>query len=384
MNLIKKVSEKFDILGEFKESKAIGDGHVNDTLLVETVSGGEVKKYVLQRINTNAFKNPDVLMKNIVSVLEYLKAQVISRGGDAERENLSVVYTREGKSFLKDDDGNVWRMMNYIAGSKSYTTPTRLEQIYESAYAFGKFQRELNGFPAEELCETIADFHNTPKRLEALVKAAESDKHLRLDGVRAEYEFAKAREGFTHTLEDMKKSGILPVRVTHNDTKLNNVLFDVNTDKPVCVVDLDTVMPGLSVNDFGDAVRSTASGADEDERDLTKVKFNMDIYEHLVRGFLDGTDGSLTDAEIQALPTGAIMMTLECGMRFLSDYLSGDVYFKTSRPNQNLDRARTQFELVRQMEEKIDEMRKIVNKYSQKGDSYDKNLLFGDQKRSGS
>ena len=365
MDVVKKIAEHFMLDGEYWKSEAFGDGHINDTFLVYMHEGKEVKKYVLQRINGNAFKDINSLMENIIAVSDHLKKAVVSRGGDPKREALSIVYTHDGKSCFNVDDGSAWRAINYVSDSKSYNNHTSAEQVYESALAFGKFQKDLGDFPVEKLSETIKDFHDTPKRFEALVKAAEKDEFSRLDSVRAEYEFAKSHEKFAHTLEDMKKSGILPLRVTHNDTKLNNVLFDVNTDKAICVVDHDTVMPGLSVNDFGDTVRSVVSGADEDERDLTKVKFHLDLYELLVRGFLDGTGGTLTDAEVKALPYGALMMTLECGMRFLTDYLSGDVYFKTSRPDHNLDRARTQFELLRQMEENIDTMHEIVNKYSQ-------------------
>ena len=364
MNLIKNVFESFDIEGTLKTAEPFGDGHINDTYLVKSDEGTEVKEYIFQRINRNAFKDVQGLMKNFAAVTEYFKKRLAAEGRDVTREVLSLVYTKDGKSYYEDEEGGAWRVTGYVKKSRSYTMKTSPEQIYESTLAFGKFQKELKDFPADTLSETIPDFHNTKKRFRALLDAAEKNVASRLDSVKAEYEFALAREEFCNTLEDLKSAGILPIRVTHNDTKLNNVLFDTDTGKAICVIDLDTVMPGLSVNDFGDAVRASTSTAAEDEVDLSKVNFDMELFELAVRGFLDGTAGSLTEAEIKQMPTAAIMMTLECGIRFLTDYLAGDVYFKISRPEHNLDRARTQFKLVSEMEKRIEEMHNIVNKYS--------------------
>ena len=364
MNFIKNVFERFEIEGTLKTAEPFGDGHINDTYLVRVEEGTEVKKYIFQRINRNAFKDVQGLMKNFAAVTEYFKKSLAAEGRDVAREVLSLVYTKDGKSYYEDEDGGAWRVTLYVARSRSYTMKTSPEQIYESTLAFGKFQKALKDFPADTLSETIPDFHNTKKRFRALLDAAEKNVLSRLDSGKAEYEFALAREEFCNTLEDLKSAGVLPLRVTHNDTKLNNVLFDTDTDKAICVIDLDTVMPGLSVNDFGDAVRASTSTAAEDEVDLSKVNFDMELYELAVRGFLDGTAGSLTEAEIHQMPTAAIMMTLECGIRFLTDYLAGDVYFKISRPEHNLDRARNQFKLVSEMEKRIEEMHNIVNKYS--------------------
>jgi len=368
MTSIKNVYDAFSLKGNFESAVQFGDGHINDTYLVSCTDNGIKKQYVFQRINKNVFHDSELLMSNMLSVCDFICAEAAMRGDDENREALSIVRTKDGKSHYTDDEGYAWRVLNYVPNSKSYTVATSPRQIYSAAKAFGKFQRMLEKFPVSDIGETIPDFHNTPKRLEALVNAAERDVLSRLEEVRAEYEFAIARKDFCNVLEDLKTEGKLPVKVTHNDTKLNNVLFDKDTDEAICVVDLDTIMPGLSVNDFGDLVRSSVSTAAEDEPDLSRVDFQMELYELCVKGFVEGADGTLTECEMEYLPHGAIMMTLECGIRFLTDYLSGDVYFKTHRPKQNLDRARTHFKLVWQMEQKLTKMREIVNNYSQKGD----------------
>ena len=232
--------------------------------------------------------------------------------------------------------------------------------FYTCAKAFGRFQQMPSDYPAETLYEPIANFHNTPWRYDNIMDAVHKDVCKRLGGVLKEVAFAKSRESFCYTLERARVEGRLPLRVTHNDTKLNNILFDRITGEPVCVIDLDTVMPGYSVNDFGDSIRFGANTAAEDETDLSKVSLDLELFRVYAKGFIEGCDGSLTDMEMELLPIGAIIMTLECGMRFLTDYLMGDVYFKTHRPDHNLDRARTQFALVADMERKLDEMRKII------------------------
>jgi hypothetical protein len=245
----------------------------------------------------------------------------------------------------------------------SYDQVEKPEQFYDSAVSFGDFQYMLRDYPAETLHETIVNFHNTPDRYRQLMEAIEGDAKGRLKEVTAEVEFAKARREFANTLENAHKEGRLPLRVTHNDTKLNNILFDINTGKTLCVVDLDTIMPGYSVNDFGDSIRFGATTALEDETDLTKVNFDISLYELYVKGFIEGAKGGLTEGELEMLPIGAIMMTFECGMRFLADYLNGDTYFRIHRPSHNLDRCRNQFKLVRDMEAHLDEMKAIVKKY---------------------
>ena len=368
MNSVKNIYDVFAINGKFEKAEPFGDGHINDTYLVSCTDNGSKNHYIFQRINKNVFNRSDLLMSNMVCVCDFMCSEVSMRGGDVQREVLSIARTKDGKEFHIDDEGYAWRVLNYVSNSKSYTVATSPSQIYSAARAFGKFQRMLQKFPVSDIVETIPDFHNTPKRFDALIKAAERDEFSRLDGVKAEYEFVLERKDFCDTLEKLKNEGKLPLKVTHNDTKLNNVLFDKDTDEAVCVVDLDTVMPGLSVNDFGDFVRSSTSNAKEDEADLSRVNFDLERYELCVKGFLEGAGDTLTETELEMLPIGAMMMTLECGMRFLTDYLSGDVYFKTHRENQNLDRARTHFKMFSDMEKSYTKMCEIVKKYSQKGD----------------
>lgn len=340
-----------------------GNGHINTTRHIILDNNGNKTEYILQRINKNVFKDPESLMENYVGVTEFLRKKVIAAGGDPDREALRVIKAKDGKNFYIDNDGEYWRLILYIVDNICYEKVERPEQFYESAVAFGKFQRLLADYPAETLHETIKNFHNTPDRFRQLCEAAEADVCARRSEVEAELAFVKARETFAGTLERAHRDGILPLKVTHNDTKLNNVLFDKDSGKPICVIDLDTIMPGYSVNDFGDSIRFGATTAAEDEADLSKVNFDPSLYELYVKGFIEGAGDGLTDGEKKLLPTAAIMMTFECGMRFLTDYLNGDTYFRTSRPGQNLDRARNQFKLVSDMEQKLPEMEQIVNKY---------------------
>ncbi len=366
-SVVELIIEKFDIEGAFVSAKPFGNGHINDTRIITTKGeDAKINKYVLQKINKSVFKDPAKLMENYAAVTDYIRAEIARTGGDPEREVLKVVKTYNGLTYTTDNRGDYWRMLTYIEDSMSYDKVERPQQFYDSAVAFGNFQYMLRDYPADTLHETIKDFHNTPVRYEQLMDAVKRDACGRLDEVRPEVEFCKARREFAETLERAHREGRLPLRVTHNDTKLNNILFDSKTGKSLCVVDLDTVMPGYSVNDFGDSIRFGASTALEDEADLTLVNFDMELYELYVKGFLEGVKGGLTAAELELLPIGAIMMTYECGMRFLADYLDGDTYFKTHRPGQNLDRARNQFKLVRDMEARLPEMREIVKKYSSK------------------
>ena len=334
-----------------------GNGHINDTYLVVAD-----RRYILQRINTDVFPRPDELMENIIGVTEHIRSRVTH---DKKRATIVIVPTLDKKSFFRDSSGNCWRLCEFTEHTVTFEKVEKPEDFYRCAIAFGKFQRLLADYPAEKLHETIANFHNTPVRYENLMRAAERDVCGRRSEVEADVEFAKARKAFCSILEDAHAKGELPLRVTHNDTKLNNILFDEVTSEPVCVVDLDTVMPGYSVNDFGDAIRFGANTANEAETDYSRVSLDLELFELFTKGFLEGCGGSLTKAEIELLPVGAVMMTLECGMRFLTDYLEGDVYFKIKRPKQNIERARNQFALVADMEKKTDEMRTIVKKLSQ-------------------
>lgn len=353
----------FDFRGSIIDFRPFGNGHINDTYLVRFRYGGKTVKYIMQRINNGVFKNPEQVMSNIINVTSFLRNQIIDAGGDPERETLNVIKTKDGKGFYIDGYGSFWRAFVFIADAVSLDLPEDDNDFYQSAVAFGNFQHRLGGFPANELFETIPDFHNTPVRYDNLIKAIERNASGRADNAKAEIEFAKERREFTNILEDSFAKGLIPKRVTHNDTKMNNVMLDKDTREPVCVVDLDTIMPGYSVNDFGDSIRFGASTAAEDEKDLSKVHFDIGLFETYTRGFLKGCGGSLTQNEIMLLPVGAKMMTLECGMRFLTDYIDGDAYFKTAYEEHNLVRCRTQFKLVSEMEEQWDAMQKIVEKY---------------------
>lgn len=360
----KQIVENFKIRGEYVSHIPYGNGHINDTKLVTTKDGDKVYEYILQKINKNVFKNPEQLMENYVGVTDFIRHKIKAAGGDTQREVINVVHAKDGKPFFVDGDGEYWRMLVFVTDSLSYDKVERPEQFYESAVAFGNFQYMLQDYPAETLHETIVNFHNTPDRYRQLMEAVEKDSCGRLKEVTAEVEFAKARCEFAQTLERAHSEGRLPLRVTHNDTKLNNILFDKKTGAPLCVVDLDTIMPGYSVNDFGDSIRFGATTALEDEADLSLVNFDISLYELYVKGFIEGAKGGLTECELEMMPIGAMMMTFECGMRFLTDYLNGDTYFRIHREGHNLDRARNQFKLVSDMEKQLDEMRNIVKKYS--------------------
>ena len=363
---IQRIVEAFDVDGEFELAKPYGNGHINDTRYIEMHKDGETRAYILQKINKNVFKNPPELMENYVGVTGFLRGIIEKNGGDPLRETLNVIKSRDGLDYYVDRNGEYWRLLLFVEDSMSYDKVERPEQFYDSAVAFGNFQYLLRDYPAETLHETIVNFHNTPDRIRQFKEALAKDVKGRAKDVKAEIDFVLAREEFAGTLERAHAAGRLPLRVTHNDTKLNNVLFDKRDGKALCVVDLDTIMPGYSVNDFGDSIRFGATTALEDEADLSKVNFDISLYELYVKGFIEGAKGGLTEGELEMLPIGAIMMTYECGTRFLTDYLSGDTYFKIARPEHNLDRARNQFKLVSDMEKVLDKMHEIVNKYSQK------------------
>ena len=358
---IENVVAAFDVEGKVSEYIPFGNGHINDTRLVTMDNGVQ---YVLQRINKNVFKRPDLLMENYVGVTKFIRKKIEEMGGDPLREVLNAIPTKEGKPFTIDEEGQYWRLLVYVTDSIGYDKVEKPEQFYDSAVSFGDFQYMLRDYPAHTLHETIVNFHNTPDRYRQLMEAIDNNAAGRLAEVGAEVEFAKARREFASTLENAHSEGRLPLRVTHNDTKLNNILFDINTGKTLCVVDLDTIMPGYSVNDFGDSIRFGATTALEDETDLSKVNFDISLYELYVKGFIEGAKGGLTEGELEMLPIGAIMMTFECGMRFLADYLNGDTYFRVHRPSHNLDRCRNQFKLVADMEAHLDEMKAIVKKYA--------------------
>ena len=345
--------------------KPFGAGHINDTYAVYlSVPGGDDLRYVIQRINTDVFKNPHDVMENIFGVTEYLRRRIMERGGDADRETLNYIKTKTGENYFEDAAGSAWRCYNYIPDSVCIESVTDPMDFYYSAKSFGGFLRELEDYPAGTLHETIEKFHDTRKRLADFDKALARDVKNRAKSCAAEIAFIQNHRADCAVLMDLLDAGRLPLRVTHNDTKLNNILFDEKTGKPLCVIDLDTIMPGLALNDYGDSIRFGASTAAEDEPDVSKVHFDLYLFELYTRGYLEAAGEALTDTEKEYLPWGAKLMTLECGMRFLTDYLQGDTYFKVSRPAHNLERCRTQFKLVADMERVWDVMAAIVKKYS--------------------
>ncbi len=354
----------FDFGAPIVGAARFGKGHINDTFCVHTQPPErDCKRFILQRVSSAAFKRPDQLMANIVGVTDYLRQVVAAQGGDPERETLTFLRTRTGESYYADGEGRAWRCTPFIEGTDCLQSAETPELFAAAARAFGRFQRMLKDYPADTLYETIERFHDTPNRFRNLQTAIQADALGRAKDAGPEIAFALAREADCAVAMDALAAGRLPLRVTHNDTKLNNVLMDRATGEGICVIDLDTVMPGLSINDFGDAIRFGANHAAEDETDLGKVNFDLDLYEVYVKGYLEGAAGALTSAELEYLPWGAKLMTLECGMRFLTDYLEGDHYFATHRPGQNLDRCRTQFKLVADMERVWDQMAEIVRKY---------------------
>ncbi len=341
-----------------------GSGHINDTFLV-TVEQQEGSKHrvILQRMNKTIFTKPVEVMENIMGVTAFLKKKILENGGNPDRETLIVIQTVDGKPYFVDSFNEYWRCYLFIEGATCYDQVQSPEDFYESAYAFGNFQRLLADYPADTLHETIAGFHDTKARFAVFQKAVAEDVCGRAAKVQKEIDFVLAHEDVANVFTDLLAKSEVPLRVTHNDTKLNNVMIDNETHKGICVIDLDTVMPGLAMNDFGDAIRYGASTAAEDEKDLHKVGCDMRLFECFTKGFVEGCGGRLTAKEIELLPLGAKVMTFECGMRFLTDYLQGDVYFKVHREDHNLDRCRTQFKLVQDMENKWDIMQEIVRKY---------------------
>ena len=358
-----EAAEAFQIEGTFKSSGLYGNGHINSTYAMIWEQNGRETRYILQRVNTDIFKDPVSLMKNIEGVTEFLREEIIKHGGNPDRETLTLIPAKDGKKYYQDSQGNYWRVYKFIENATCYNLVEKPEDFYQSGKAFGHFQRLLAQYPAEELSETIPNFHNTPVRFETFKKAVEEDVCGRAASVKEEIQFVLDRENELGVAMEMQKDGRLPLRVTHNDTKLNNIMIDDATGQALCIIDLDTIMPGFSIFDYGDSIRFGANTAEEDEPDVSKVSLSLPLFDIYTKGFLEGCEGRLTEEEINMLPMGAKLMTMECGIRFLTDYLQGDVYFRISRENHNLDRTRTQFGLVADMEKKWQEMKAIVEKY---------------------
>ena len=362
---IREIASNFRFAGAYLGAERCENGHINDTYIVATaLPGGGVRRYVLQRINHNVFKSPEDVMQNIRRVTQHLRRKVIERGGDPEREIMNLVPTRDESFLYKSESGEYWRSYLYVEGARTYNAVEEPRHFFGAGEAFGRFQSLLSDFPAETLIETIPKFHDTPSRLKDLVSAVERDAANRAKDVKQEIEFALERAGDAPVVVDLLAQGEIPLRVTHNDTKLNNVLIDEVTGQGICVLDLDTVMPGSTLYDFGDAIRFGASTAAEDERDLSKVGIDLDLYRQFTRGYLSTASDFLTERELELLPFSAKLLAYELGMRFLTDHLNGDVYFRIHRPNHNLDRARAQFRLAESIEQHMDEMLRIVEEES--------------------
>ena len=341
---------QFPLDGSVTTCERYGCGHINETYLVVTDNG---HRYILQKVNHHIFRNVPALMENICAVTGHLRKQM-----NDPRRVLTVVNTVDGAAFYFDGN-SYWRLYEFVEGSICLQQPKTPEDFYQSAVAFGEFQQQLNDFPADTLSETIPNFHNTVDRYRIFHEVLAADPMGRAKDVQAEIDFVLAREQEAGTLVRLLSEGKLPLRVTHNDTKLNNVMLDDETRTPLCVIDLDTVMPGLSAYDFGDSIRFGAATAAEDEKDLSKMEMSLDLFRIFTRGFLKACPG-LTDLEKEMLPMGAKLMTLECGVRFLTDYIDGDHYFSVHREGHNLDRSRTQFKLVSDMEKKWEQMAQVI------------------------
>ncbi len=346
-----------DILSKFRVSSTIseyGNGHINDTYCTEN------PRYILQRINTNVFKNHDELMQNIANVTGFLRKVIADNYGDPDRETLTIIKTTDGKNYHEADKNNVFRMYRFISGTKTVESGATEKDMYSAGKGFGKFTRMLDKFPIDTLFETIKDFHNTPKRVLDLKEAIENDTAGRRRYIEKEIEFALDNAAFSDRVTEGLSSGVIPLRVTHNDTKINNILFDEQSGEPLCVIDLDTVMPGSMLYDFGDALRIGASTAAEDETNLDRVHFDETVFRAFAKGYIGQVRDVMTGAEAELLAFSAKLMTYECGIRFLTDYLNGDTYFKIHRENHNLDRARNQFRLVEEIAKKENVLNIIV------------------------
>ena len=352
----KKICSQFRLYGEFIGIESFGNGHINDTYRVAFNQGGKRVHYILQRINTNVFRTPVSLMDNVQRVTEHL-----SRKCKDSRETMTLVLAKNWKPYIVDEKNNYWRVYLFIEGTKSYDVLETKEQAFEAARVFGKFQADLVDLPGPRLIETIPNFHNTPSRIADLERAIKEDAAGRAKEVAAEIDFVLSRKSDAEILLKLNREGAIPERITHNDTKINNVLIDEETGKGLCAIDLDTVMPGLVHYDFGDMIRAGTSPAPEDETDLSKITMQFPMYEALLRGFCASSGKVLTDAEFEYLPFSGKLITLEIGTRFLTDYLQGDIYFKIHRPGHNLDRARSQFQLVRSIESQLDSMNQLMN-----------------------
>ena len=361
---IEKLCRKFGIEGDYLRYELVTNGHINTTYKVYFFRDEEEKDYILQRLNTYVFKNPIEVMNNISSVTEYIRAKIKAGGISAKRFVLHYYKNvDDGNYYIIGEQGGFWRLCRYIDNSTSFNETDNLKVLEEAGRAFGNFQLHLADYPVKDLHIAIPHFHNTVKRYQTFKESIEKNESGRRNLVEKEIEEYLALEEISTKMYKMQRAGDLPLKVTHNDTKLNNVLFDEKTFENLAVVDLDTVMPGLVAFDFGDAIRFSANTSVEDETDLSKVNFDLVKYESFTRGFIETVGKTLSEKEKETMALGAITMTVECGMRFLTDYLDGDKYFKIEHPEHNLDRARCQLHLAKDMIKHFAEMNDIVKKY---------------------
>ncbi len=359
--IVTELLNAFEFHGGFENSSQLYDGHINNTYVFDfREENGKLNKYLVQELNTYVFRQPEALMENVMGVTNYMRDYVKKNGGNIDRECLHVIPAKNGKPYYIDGKNRFWRCYNFIYGAHSCQSVENAEVFFNAAKAFGKFQCILADYPIDSLSETIPNFHNTVSRFADFKKAVADNLSGRASQAEEEIKFVLDRERDCSVLLDMLDAGELPLRVTHNDTKLNNVMFDDETNEGICVVDLDTVMPGLSLYDFGDSIRFGANTAAEDEKDISKVSLSLENFKAYTLGYLTTAGESLTKNEIEQLAFSSKLMTLECGMRFLGDFINGDTYFKTEYPEHNLVRCRTQFALVADIEKKMEEMQKIV------------------------
>ena len=362
-----QIAKQFQIYGDFLSAEPYGTGHINDTFLVTYNQAGGDVRYIFQRINHSIFKDPPSLMENIIRVTEHIRGKLKAAGvTDISRRVLTVIPTLDGAGYVRSADGNYWRAYFFIEGARTYDVLETLEQAYQAAKAIGEFQCHLADLPEPALVETIPDFHNARKRYKTFLEVLEKDPCGRAASAKAEIDYLNANAGLFEVLAKRVEAGEIPVRTTHNDTKINNVMIDDETHEGVCVIDLDTVMPGLALYDFGDIVRTTASNSEEDEKDLSKVKAEIPRFEAILKGYLDGAGAFLSQAEVDHLVHSGKLITMIIGTRFLTDYLDGDHYFKVHRDGHNLDRCRTQFKLVQSLTEQEEALTQLVKQYYQK------------------
>lgn len=358
---VKKILDFYKLDGRLINAVSYGNGHINNTICLTYETSVGRKQYILQKINKYVFHHPEELMENAVAITEHLRKKIAAGGGDPERETVNIVSAPGGAFYYLDERQDVWRIEKFVENTKTYQVADSPELMYETGRAFGHFQYQLSDFPASSLYETIPGFHNTRARYSQFAEIAEKDPLGRAAECRDEIRFVLERKEIADFAMNSFDRGELPVRVAHNDTKINNILFDIETGKPVCVIDLDTVMPGFAMNDFGDGIRTGACTGAEDEKDVDKIHLDLVLFKAYLQGFLEGTENCLTPFEIKTLPMGGICITYEQALRFLADYLQGDPYYKTAYKEHNLVRTRTQIKMVREMEAQWDMIQNSIS-----------------------